>query len=270
MKKTLVILLTLSLCLSPIGCGGGQTSASAALPPSVGGEPTTVSTPAAAPTTAPTQAPTVEPAAKPTPEPAHPYAWLGLADMPSCTYLDLLASQHYMRVIDAYAGEYVAERTEAADGLTTYVKDDNLALNLAGKVYTFNDRQMIYLFYDMTELYQAGLVARAMHVEQGVNEYGRVFQATGKGSIPLYAEKSGDTAEYEYYEYLTDTSAEGFVNKLTERFYMKDGDVFAIHKLAVSGENQVALTEVVKSMTGEIPEGTFALPANFDEYKLYE
>ncbi len=268
MKKAIVVLLTVILSFSFAACGTPEGtpegSASVALQATEQAErmePEPESGSEAEATSAPTPSPTG----------IHPYAWLGLQDMPHCNYLDFIASQHYLRVVDFYVDSYVVEKTEAVDGLNTYSKDQNgLTLNLDGMVYSFNDASMIYMTNDMTAMLEDARQARAEHVEKGINEYGRVFQNIGQGAIPLYADATGDTSEYEYYEYLTGASDEAQTASLTERFYMKDGDVFAIYSLAGMGDSEVESTEVIKSITSDLPEDILALPANFDAYTLYE
>ena len=50
------------------------------------------------------------------------------------------------------------------------------------------------------------------------------------------------------------------ISKLVQRHYMKDGDVYAIYTEATMGDTVVSSTEVIKKMTGDIPENTFELP----------
>ena len=56
----------------------------------------------------------------------HPYAWLGLQDMPECHYLDVLATNHYFRKSKEYIDgmSYVSKQTNAVDGINTYKKDE--------------------------------------------------------------------------------------------------------------------------------------------------
>ena len=49
-------------------------------------------------------------------------------------------------------------------------------------------------------------------------------------------------------------------NATTERYYLKDGDVFAIYTKAAMGETVIESTEIIKKMTSDIPDGTFDLP----------
>lgn len=56
---------------------------------------------------------------------------------------------------------------------------------------------------------------------------------------------------------------------LLERIYFKDGDVFAIYGLT-TGDTVVENTQVITALSGSPDPALFALPANFDEYKLYD
>ena len=105
-------------------------------------------------------------------------------------------------------------------------------------------------------------------IEKGENIYGRSFIGTGSEAIPLYSEH-GDTAEYEYYEYnYPESEAAGML--MTERFYMKDGDVFAVYQKTTMGDTDYEVLEVIKNISPEIPEGTFDLPdlSGYEEIKL--
>lgn len=247
MKKLLVVSILLAMSLSLVACGNDGTSSSENSQSSTGGKASSTS--------------------ESVQKGVAPYAWLGLEDMPQCNYLDLLAGQHYIRTFDAYTGRYVVEGTEAVDGLNLYKKEnDTVSLLLDGMEYTFSNRTMTYMTIDMTSTIESLRDARAEHVTRGINEFGRAFQGSGSGSIPLYADSSGDTASYEYYEYLVDSSPDTGTNTLTERFYMKDGDVFAIYKLATVGNKKTEITEVIKTASKDIPEGLLALPENLDEY----
>lgn len=201
----------------------------------------------------------------------HPYAWLGLQDLPQCNYFDLVAGQHFVRVIDFYMGPLVSERTMAEDGLNSYtLAEGTIALNIDGMVYSFNPDSKLYTTFDMTDLREDQLAQRAEDVEKGINESGRVYQGTGTSVIPVYSDSTGDTAEYDYYEYLIENSGEGYEMALTERFFFKDGDVFAISSHMKVGENELDYAEVIKSISGDIPEDLIALPEDFAEYTLYE
>ena len=199
-----------------------------------------------------------------------PYAILGLQDMPQCKYLDLLCGYHYLTTSDYYTMGIVTEQTEAVDGINSYKESDNQrSYSVDGHVLSINDNAKQYMEYELgdTLIKEAKKnLEKAMETGQAVNA--RVFQGTGKSAVPLYSD-DGDTAEYEYYEYLTDSSTDSATMKMTERFYMKDGDVFAIYTETTMGNTTVAVTKVVKDITGDIPEGTFELP-DLTGYEKYE
>ena len=57
----------------------------------------------------------------------HPYAWLGLQDMPECSYLDILSTKHFIKESDMYIGgmSYVSKETNAEDGINTFKEDES-------------------------------------------------------------------------------------------------------------------------------------------------
>ena len=192
------------------------------------------------------------------------YAWLGLEDMPKCNYLDLVAADHYYAVYDNYVLSIVSESKEAVDGINSY-KDtgSNRTWSVDGKVLTVSDNLKTYMESDMSSAAETAKKIHKEAIEKGTNSTGREFKEKGKGTIPVYSDK-GDTAEYEYYEYSYPASeSEG--TKIVERFYMKDGDVYAIYKATTLGESTVETTQLVKSISADIPAGTFDLP-NLDGY----
>ncbi len=189
------------------------------------------------------------------------YEILGLQDMPECNYLDCIAGYHYIQVYDAYALGIVTEQTEAVDGVNTYQENaSSITYSVDGHIVSINENSKSYMEYDMgedtIELAQSQL-NKAM--EEGINVTGREFQGKGSGIIPLYSD-DGDDQEYEYYEYLTDASTESMAMSTLERFYMNDGDVFAIYTKATLGETETEMTKVIKSIKTDIPEGTFTIP----------
>lgn len=197
-----------------------------------------------------------------------PYAWLGLQDMPQCNYLDAYASYHYIQTYDAYAMSVSIEETEAVDGVNSYKGNANTrAYSVDGKILSINENSKIYMEEDMTSAIDAAKESLKQAQESGDNYFGRAFVGTGKASIPLYSD-SGDAAEYEYYEY-NYPSYEEYGTAMTERFYMKDGDVFAIYQKTSVGESEVEMTNVIKSMSSDIPAGTFDFP-NLDGYTKYD
>ena len=57
---------------------------------------------------------------------------------------------------------------------------------------------------------------------------------------------------------------------MTERFYMKDGDVFAVYQKTTMGDTDYEILEVIKSISPDIPEGIFDFPdlSGYEELKL--
>lgn len=207
----------------------------------------------------PATAPEVQPEPEPEPEPeVHPYAWLGLQDMPECAYLDLLSSNRYIQVYDNYVLGVVGEVTEAQDGVNAYTKNQGaVTYTVDGMIYSVNEDTQTYLEFDMTDSLSTAIANMESALAGGVNLKGRAFQGTGSEPIPQYSEY-GDDAEYEYYEYMT--GSEELTSSVLERFYLKDGDVFAIYTRTRVGETTVESTSVIKSISGDIPEGLIAVP----------
>ena len=137
------------------------------------------------------------------------------------------------------------------------MKDGVKTLTLGGMIYKIDDAAKAYTVDDMSDLAAQAKASMDYAMENGVNMKGRAFNDTGRSTVPLYAEAEGDAAEYEYYEFLTSNPG---VNEITERFFMKDGDVFAIYTKTVAGENTLESTNVIKSITADIPAGTFDIP----------
>ena len=191
-------------------------------------------------------------------EPVHPYAWLGLSDMPECNYLDILSANHYYQVYDVYESSGKTETEEAADGIDScLITENSRSLALNGMFYFIDEDEKTVAQYDNT-----GSVAEAQAymesvLAQGTNIKGRAFNDTGRSTIPLYAAASDDAAEYEYYEYLS-TNDSG--NEVTERFFMKDGDVFAIYTKTVAEDSVTESTKVIKSITADVPAALFLTP----------
>ncbi len=193
----------------------------------------------------------------------HPYAWLGLQDIPACNYLDNLAARHYIKKSDVYiAGmSYVSEETNAVDGINTYKKNENsLVYSIDGKAYSINEDNKSYMEMDMADIADSAEESSISAMENGTNIYGRNLVGTGSEVIPIYSDETGDKDEYEYYEYNYPEAEEATDTSETERFYLKDGDVFAIYTKITMGDTVIESTEVIKEMSGDIPEGTFDVP----------
>ena len=255
MKKYLCLLIALLLLLSACGktteTKPAQEEAPAQSEPAAQEEAPEEEAPAQEGT--PVKDEVVEPEA----EPVSPYAWLGLQDMPQCRYLDLLCSNHYYQVYDSYVLGLKSEIIEAADGIDAYqLNGGTTSLTVDGMIYSITDSIQSYMEYDMTDSIAQAEENMKSAMENGTNMKGRTFNDTGVSAIPQYADE-GDTAEYEYYEYVTENPG---VSKVTERFFMKDGDVFAIYTLTEMGETKLETTNVIKSITGDIPAGTFDVP----------
>ncbi|MBR6230825.1 MAG: hypothetical protein IKR00_02700, partial [Lachnospiraceae bacterium] len=186
------------------------------------------------------------------------YAFLGLQDMPECNYLDALSSFRYYMVIDSYQGDSVTEEIYVTDGVDSFRSDVSTYYYTIDGHYLMIDKNT----GDRTEMeIDPSVLEQSKKQIEDIKNTGtpilsaRQFQTKGKGVIPIYS-NCGDNNEYDYYEYLTDQS--GF--SLTERYYMKDGDVFAIWNKSVSGQFETEKTQVIKEMTGEIPEGILEFP----------
>lgn len=190
-----------------------------------------------------------------------PYAWLGLQDMPECNYLDVLSTYHYYLTYDTYTLGIKSEGVEAMDGVNSFTENAGTkTYSIEGQITSVNDTSKIYMEYDMTDLVEDEKARMEGAQTSGEDITGRHFLGTGKGIIPEYSETSGDTAEYEYYEYDYPETEEAGTGKIIERFYMKDGDVFAVYKLTTIDDDEIGYTMVIKNMSGDIPAGTFELP----------
>ena len=261
LKKMLAICLALVLLLGALtGCGSKNSSDKPASKPESSESGKTQSE--AEPEPEPESEPEPEPEPEEDPVPVAgsvPYNWLGLQDMPSCPYLDQLATNHYIQVYDTYVLGIQAEVTEAIDGINAYQKNQsNLTYSVDGTLFSINEDAKSYMQYEMTTTVENAKQELAKAMSEGINAKARVYQGTGKEAIPLYSEKSGDSAEYEYYEYQTGSADSGSI--VIERYYMKDGDVYAIYTKTQVGESELESTNVIKSMSGDIPEGTFTVP----------
>jgi hypothetical protein len=178
--------------------------------------------------------------------------------MPQCKYLDILCTNYYYQVYDMYSSGVKYEVVDAAAGIDAFQEDEyTKTLTVGGMIYSIGKNAETYMQYDMTSMADQAQQTMEYALANGTNMKGRAFQDTGRSTIPLYAEAEGDNTEYEYYEYLTSNPG---VSELTERFFMKDGDVFAIYSLTVAGETTLESTNVIKSITADIPDGVFEIP----------
>ena len=201
----------------------------------------------------------------------HPYAWMGLQDIPQCNYLDILATNHYIQTYDSYVSTFSVEETAAVDGINTYTENENeRTYSVDGKVLSINENSKIYIEQDVSSLIEEAKANLQAAMEMGKNLQGRSFVDERTGTIPLVADaENGDTAEYSYYEY-NYPEAEAMGTPMTERYYMKDNDVYAIYQSVSYGEDtKMESVKVIKSISGEIPDGTFDLPdlSGYDKYE---
>lgn len=194
---------------------------------------------------------------EPEPDAVDPYAWMGLEDMPKCNYLDIMSTNNYVQVYDTYVLGIKAEVTDACKGLKTYQKNQSsLTYNLEGMIYSLNTDSKQYALVDMTESIEDIRKNMEKTMSEGINSSGRVFQGTGKSTVPQYDEKEGDSAEYDYYEYLIESAG----SSVLERYFMRDGDVFAVYKKVKAGETEMETTNVIKSLSGDVPDDLFVMP----------
>lgn len=187
----------------------------------------------------------------------NPYAWLGMAEMPECDYMDAFASYTYIETYDAYTSGYKTEETHAVDGANNVtINEYSKVYSVDGKMVSINESNKSYVEYDMGEsIVKTANEAIEDAKKNGTNYFGRAYVGTGKDKIP----QSDDDEEYEYYEYnYPDTEEYG--TKMTERYYMKDGDVFAIYTAVEFGDSTIEATKVIHSISGKIPKGTFDIP----------
>ena len=196
---------------------------------------------------------------------------MGLQDIPQCNYLDILATNHYIQTYDNYVSSFSVEETAAVDGINTYTENKNeRSYSIDGKVLSINENSKIYIEQDVSSIIEEAKANLQAAMEQGTNLQGRSFVAEGTGTIPLVADaENGDAAEYSYYEY-NYPEAEALGTPMTERYYMKDNDVYAIYQSVSYGDDiNMESVKVIKNISGEIPEGTFELP-DLSGYSKYE
>lgn len=268
MKKKIITLAAIFAIGAPTlaACGAssdapGTTAATTTSP----AESTTAESAATTGTTTTADASSTEAATSTAASDVQPYAWLGLQDMPKCNYLDILSTGKYIKTVDYSAMGITVEQTEAQDGANTFKKNPStVSYSVDGKVLSINEASKIYMEYDMESLAETAKETYEAAMKDGTNIIGRAFVEKNKGTIP----GSDDTTEYEYYEY-NYPEAEELGTSTTERFYMKDGDVYAVWQKVKLGESEVESVETIKSISGDIPAGTFDLP-DLSGYQKYE
>lgn len=267
MKKKIITLAAIFAIGAPTlaACGAssdapGTTAATTTSP----AESTTAESAATTGTTTTADASSTEAATSTAASDVQPYAWLGLQDMPKCNYLDIISTGKYIKTVDHSAMGITVEQTEAKDGSDSLTKNPNSATySVNGKVVSINESSKIYMEYDTGSLAETAKGTYEEAMKDGTNIIGRKFVEKGKGAIP----GSDDSTEYEYYEY-NYPDAEEAGTSTTERFYMKDGDVYAVWQKVKLGETEVESIETIKSISGDIPAGTFDLP-DLSGYQKY-
>ena len=221
-----------------------------------------------------TAEPAPEEAVQETPaEPAAPggaaYAWLGMQDMPRCHYIDAVASAHYYReFVYISTGNVYSETVEAVDGVNIYYGTQyTRSYTIDGRSIGFNDSAMVYSEREDNSSAAEAAEALAQAVAAGENVSGRAFAEAGRGPVPAgYDYFFDDVSDYDYYEFHYPATEEYGLRKI-ERYYMRNGDVFAIYFEESFGEEILSdYTEVIRSITTEIPEGVFDLP-DLDGYQ---
>ena len=128
-------------------------------------------------------------------ESVHPYAWLGLEDMPECDYLDALASNKYYKESDNYIKDmsYVSKEINARDGINSYKKNENsLVYSVDGKTYSINENSKSYMEKDMSDMAEDLQEQYDSAMENGTNIYGRKAYGTGSEAVPIYSKEKGD------------------------------------------------------------------------------
>ena len=268
LKKTLLACLTLALLLALLAGCGSKTESTQTAKPEASAQQNEASAPEDAAESAPEAEAEAETEAEAAPEAdaVNPYAWLGLQDMPKCNYLDILSTNNFIQVYDTYVLGIKAEVTDACEGLKSYQKNQsNLSYNLEGMIYSLNTDAKQYAQVDMTSAVADAKAAMESAMSEGINSKGRALQGTGKSAVPLYSDESGDSAEYEYYEYLTGDPESSSV---LERFFLRDGDVFAVYTKTHAGESDLESTNVIKSISGDVPDDLFVLPDLADYTKI--
>lgn len=246
MKKLLILLLTIIMALTMAACGSSSD---------------TSSQDDAAENGQAAEEETAEAA-------VHPYAWIGFQDMPECGYLNALAANQYYKESDMYIEgmSYVSKQINAVDGINSYKENENSKVwSIEGKSLSVNESSRQYMESDMSDLAENAKEQYKSAMESGTNLYGRELKGTGKEAVPIQEE---DSNEYEYYEYCYPEIEASGDTTVIERYYLKDGDVYAIYNKTTMGDTVIESTEIIKKISEDIPEGTFDLPDLSDYEKL--
>ena len=128
-----------------------------------------------------------------------------------------------------------------------------------------NESSKSYMEQEMSDISEDRKEILKSAMEEGTNLYGRELKDTGKEVVPI---QEDDKDEYEYYEYYYPEMEESSDNSTIERYYLKDGDVFAIYTKTALGETVVESTEIIKKMSEDVPDGIFNLPDVSDYKKI--
>ena len=212
------------------------------------------------------QEPAAEEAAEP--EAVNPYAWLSFQDIPECDFMNALASNHYYKESEVHIKDlsYVSKQINAADGINSYKEDEySKVWSVDGKMLSVNESSKSYMEQEMSDISEDRKEILKSAMEEGTNLYGRELKDTGKEVVPI---QEDDKDEYEYYEYYYPEMEESSDNSTIERYYLKDGDVFAIYTKTALGETVVESTEIIKKMSEDVPDGIFNLPDVSDYKKI--
>ena len=197
------------------------------------------------------------------------YAWLGMEDMPKCTYLDAIATSHYYRgYIYIATGNVYTETTLAVDGVNHFSGTEyTRSYSIDGRSLGINDSAKLYWEQEDNSSNSEAAQALVSAMASGENLSGRAFVGKGRGAVPTgYAYFFEDETEYDYYEYNYPAEEEYGLSRI-ERYFMRDGDVFAIYyEESFGGEVLSDYTEVNRSISTELPEGVFDRP-NLDGYE---
>ena len=189
-----------------------------------------------------------------------------MAEMPKCDYMDTFATFHYISTYDNLVMGLMVEETEAVDLINSVKTNSNSrSYSLNGMIYSINEDSKSYMVQDITAAADTAMENLTNAMATGENIYGRAYVGSGTEAIPNYED---DTAEYDYYEF-DYPSYEEYGSSQHEKYYMKDGDVFAVYSKTTLGKSEVESLKIIKSMSGDIPEGTFDEP-DLTGYELIE
>ncbi len=127
-----------------------------------------------------------------TAEKVHPYAWLGLQDMPECEYLDILATNHYIMKSEIYIKDLpTTTEVNTVDGIDTYTEDEySKVYTINGKTTSINKDSKIYMEYDMSDIAEEAKESTESAIKNGTNLSGMALKRTGKEAVPIYSDQN--------------------------------------------------------------------------------